>query len=396
MTTEVVAVTAKRSAFAKFLGTLSEMDPVDLAAAAGAAALAGPPDLKAAVERVFVGNCMPASCNTGSVVGRQVGLKLGLNVFATTVDTACCSPLTALRLAAAGIRAGEYSAALVIGVEVMSRVPHLLRGARTGVKAGAITMQDPIFPIEYAGYNPVAVDAANGAARYGVTRPQMDAWAVRSHRQWDAANRQGWFADEVVPVEVRAGRNTIRFAVDESPRPDATPEKLGTLPPIFGSATITAGNAPGLNDGAAAMVIMSAGKARELGVQPLCRIVEQVACTSTPDGISWVPALAIRAALERAGLKLSDLKLLEINEAFAAMPLVSTRVLALDDDTLWGELQGRTNVNGGAVAIGHPVGASGLRIAATLAYELRRRGGGLGAAAICGGLAQAEAVIVHA
>jgi acetyl-CoA C-acetyltransferase len=183
--------------------------------------------------------------------------------------------------------------------------------------------------------------------------------------------------------------------IDEQPRPDTTVEKLGALRGIFGTEDITPGNAPGLNDGAAAVVVMTASRATELGLTPLATIVSEMGVTENPDGISWVPATALKAVLARAGVALSDISLLEINEAFAAMPLVSTKILADNDEGRWKDLLERTNVNGGAVALGHPVGASGLRILATLVYQLRRQGGGLGGAAICGGLSQGEAVLVQ-
>jgi acetyl-CoA C-acetyltransferase len=199
-----------------------------------------------------------------------------------------------------------------------------------------------------------------------------------------------------VPIRVPARGGDALFEHDEFARPDATAAKIEQLPPVFGARTITAGNAPGLNDGCAAMLLMTVERARELGVEPLAEVVSAAQATDDPAGIAWVPATAIRAALDGAGLTLADLDLVEVNEAFSAMPLVATRVLAGGDEGRWLRLLERTNVNGGAVAIGHPVGASGLRILMTLAYELRRRGGGTGVAAICGGLGQGEAVVVRA
>lgn len=396
MTEPIVIVSAKRSPFGRYLGGLSEVDPVELAHRVGKAALAQAgisPGQE--IQELFVGNCFPASFETASVIGRQIGLKLGYRCFATSVDTACCSPLTALRMAWQGLQAGRFDAALVVGVESMSRVPHLVRGVRKGVKAGAVNMEDPIFPIEYKGYAPVSLDAEHGARKYGIGREQMDAWALRSHQRWAAAESAGKFADELVPFEMQVRRKTMSIERDEQPRPDTTLERLASLPPIFGSEGITAGNAPGLNDGAAAMVVMTERRAMALGIAPLAELIVCTGASDAPEGMSWVPATALGPALESAGLVASDLTLLEVNEAFAAVPLVSTRVLSGDDDDAWAELQERTNVNGGAVAIGHPVGASGLRILGTLVYELRRRGGGIGAAAICGGLAQGEAVIVR-
>jgi len=393
MAEDFVIVSARRTAFGRYMGALSEMEPLDLAAHAARAALGE--TLGPHVDQIFVGNCIPGAFETASVTGRQIGLRIGLDVFTTTIDTACCSPLTALRYALWGMRLGEIRSALVIGVESMSRVPHASRQLRAGVRIGEVKLADPIFPITYPGYNSVAVDASDGADRHGVSKRMLDTFAMGSHLKWAAAAEAGRFDEEIAPVRVRKGREDMLFCRDEMPRPDGSVARIESLPPVFGSRTTTAGNAPGLNDGAAAVVVMAASKAREIGATPLCTIVDQAGTTDKPDGISWVPALAIRKVLARAKLALDDIDLIEINEAFAAMPLVSTRILADGDEARWLDLLARTNVNGGAVAIGHPVGASGLRIAMTLAYELRRRGGGTGVAAICGGLTQGEAIVIR-
>ena len=396
MAPKLVLVSAKRSPFGKYLGSLSKVDPVDLATQVARAPLTAPGrDLTDEIDQVFVGNCIPASFETGSVTGRQIALKLGIPGFATTFDTACCSPLTALRTAAWGMRLGELSSALIIGVETMSRAPHIAHGLRGGVKAGAVNLVDPIYPIEYRGYNSVAADASDGAAKYGISRHQLDAWALGSHQKWLAADRAGRFSDEIVPITIKTRRGTKIFARDEFPRPDSTLAKMAALPTVFGSATTTPGNAPGLNDGCSAAVLMTAERASDLGLEPLAEIVDAAPATAEPEGISWIPALSIQHVLQRTGTSIDAIDLIEINEAFAAMPLVSTKILAESDEHRWLTLLEKTNVNGGAVAIGHPVGASGLRITMTLAYELRRRGGGLGVSAICGGLSQGEAVLVR-
>jgi acetyl-CoA C-acetyltransferase len=396
MRPEHVIVSAKRSAFGRYQGALSEMEPLDLAVRVARATLEAGGDLAPHIDQIFVGNCIPSAFETPSVTGRQIGLGLGLDVFTTTLDTACCSPLTALRMALWGMRLGEMEAALIIGVESMSRVAHTSRELRAGVRIGEVKLTDPIFPITYPGYKPVAVDASDGAEEHGVDKRMLDTFAAGSHIKWTDAQEQGRFDEEIVPLRVRKGREEFLFAEDEMPRPRTSVARIEMLPPVFGSKTTTPGNAPGLNDGASAMVVMTRGKAREIGLEPIATIVEQAGRTDSPHGISWIPALAIRDVLERAGMGIDDMDLIEINEAFAAMPLVSTRILADGDEGRWHELLARTNVNGGAVAMGHPVGASGLRIAMTLAYELRRRGGGTGVAAICGGLTQGEAVILRA
>jgi len=397
MAADYVIVGAKRTPFGRYLGVLSETEPLDTAVHAARAALtAQGQDVTPQIEYLFAGNCFPPSFETGSVTGRQVGLKLGIDRFSVTLDTACCSSLTALRMAVWGLRLGEFSTALLVGVEAMSRIPHMHRGLRSGVRIGDVNFRDPIYPIAYTGYNSVAVDASDGAEKYDVPRRMLDAWAVGSHTKALKAQAEGKFADELAPLQVRKGRETVLVSADESPRADSTVASVEQLPTIFGAKTTTAGNAPGLNDGASAMVVMTGGRARELGLEPLGTIVETAGETDMPYGISWIPALTIQKALSRAGLTVDQIDLIEINEAFAAMPLVSTKILSNGDRGRWFELLQRTNVNGGAIAIGHPVGASGLRIAMTMMYELRRRGGGLGASAICGGLTQGEAVIIRA
>jgi acetyl-CoA C-acetyltransferase len=397
MAERIVVVGAKRTPFGTYLGSLSEIEPLDVAAHAAQAALyAQGKDISREIDQLFVGNCVPTAFETGSVTGRQIGLKLGLDRFTVTVDTACCSPLTALRMAVWGIRLGEISSALLIGVESMSRVPHTSRDLRTGVRIGEVKLKDAIYPITYPGYNPVAVDASDGADKYDIPKRMLDAWSMASHRKWAVANDAGKFDDELAPIVVKKKRQSFLFAVDEFPRPDGNLAAIEQLPPVFGARTTTPGNAPGLNDGAAAVVVMTESRAQELGLQTLGRIVETACETDMPYGISWIPALTIRKVFAKAGLDLNRIDLIEINEAFAAMPLVSTKMLAEDDKDRWYDLLKKTNVNGGAVAIGHPVGASGLRIMMTMMYELRRRGGGLGVAAICGGLTQGESVIVEA
>lgn len=396
MADQIAIVSAKRSPFGKYLGALSETEPLDLAVHAARAALeAAGEGIDGQIDQIFVGNCIPSAFETGSVVGRQIGLKLGLDGFATTIDTACCSPLTALRTALWGIRAGELDAALIIGVESMSRVPHFTRQLRGGVRAGKAELIDPLYPISYPGYNAVAVDAADGAEKYEVSRRMLDSFAMGSHLKWESARLAGKFDEEIAPIRVRKGRNEFLFDRDEMPRPEGSAAKIGMLAPVFGSKTTTAGNAPGLNDGASAMVIMRPKKAAALKLPQLGTVVDMAAATDSPEGISWIPALAIQNLLDKTGTAVDQLDLIEINEAFAAMPLVSTRILADGDPQKWRKLLAKTNVNGGAVAIGHPVGASGLRIAMTLVYELRRRGGGRGVAAICGGLTQGEAALIR-
>jgi acetyl-CoA C-acetyltransferase len=395
---DIFIVAGKRSAYGRYLGSLSDVDPVELASTVARAALQqARQEAKGdfPIDHVFMGNCIPTTFASPSTTGRQVSLALGLKGFAVTIDTACCSPLTGLRLATWGMSVGGIAAVLAVGVEMMSKVPHLLRNLRGGVKAGAAELIDPIFPIEYKGYTPVSVDASNGAEKHGVPRTMLDAWALGSQQKWARAMKKGLFREEIVPVSVKVKKGEFVFDTDEFPRPDSTYSRLQTLPPVFGSKTTTAGNAPGLNDGASAAVAATGRTVREHGLKPLARIIATAGVAGEPEGISWVPAMAIREALAKANLTVEQLDVIEINEAFAAMPLVSTKILAGGDEEKWLELLRKTNPNGGAIAIGHPVGASGLRILLTMVYELRRRGGGRGACAICGGLSQGEAVVLE-
>jgi len=281
----------------------------------------------------------------------------------------------------------------------MPRTPHLAPGLRRGTRLGHIRLVDCLFELGYTakGFNPVALDAGEMALEYGVTREMQDAWALRSHRLCAKAYSEGMLrvGEEVMPVEIPQKRgNPGVIERDESPR-ETSMEALAKLAPIYGSPTVTAGNAPPISAGASAVLFMTRAEAERRGLEPIATVICAVASAAAPREIAQIPAYTIRKALERAGMTIDAMDLIEINEAFAAMPLVSPKILAGGDAGRWKALQDRTNVNGGAIAIGHPVGASAGRIAMTLAYELRRRGGGGGVAAICGGLAQGEAVVLR-
>jgi acetyl-CoA C-acetyltransferase len=280
----------------------------------------------------------------------------------------------------------------------MSRTPHLAPGARWGTKLGHIRLFDPLFELGYKskGFNPVSVDAGEVALEYGVTREMQDEWGLGSQQRYAKAYSEGKFkiGEELVPVVIpqRKG-DPIVIGKDESPRMTSL-EALANLKTIYGSPTVTPGNAPPMNAGASAILVMTREKAEEKRLKPLATIMTATCLAMAPRYIASTPALTIQKALNMVNMTIDDMDLIEINEAFAAMPLVSTKILANGDEKKWKELREKTNVNGGAIAIGHPVGASGARIAMTLAYELRRRGGGYGVAAICGGLAQGEAIIL--
>jgi acetyl-CoA C-acetyltransferase len=249
---------------------------------------------------------------------------------------------------------------------------------------------------------PRAVQAGDEAVEYGVTREEQDRWALRSHELYFKAKAACYFKDEVMAIEVRQDRGEpIQFLDDESPRPDVSLEKLAKLPTVYGSPTVTAGNAPGLNTGSSALVLMSPEEAKKRGKQPLATLMAWAMVSGHPDKLASIPAVSARLSLQKAGLTIDDMDLIEINEAFAAMPLVSTLILGDRDPKKIEEIRAKTNVNGGAIAIGHPTGATGARLIMTLVYELRRRRAAsgeprpfYGIATICGGIGEGESVIV--
>jgi len=391
---DVVIVSAVRTPFGKFVGGLKDIPIVEVGKIAIQGAIERSGLLPEDIEEVYYGNCLSAEAETPSVVGRQISLKAGIRpeVMTVTLDTACCSALLAVRLAYQSIANGMVDVAVAGGVESMSRAAFLLPPAvRWGHKIGPIEMQDWMFGIEYKGYNPVSVDAGEVAVEYNVSREDQDLWALRSQQLYAKALAEGKFKDELIPV--RAGDKVIDR--DELPRPDSSIDKLAKLKTVFGSPTVTAGNAPPLSDGATAMVIMSADKANKLGIKPMGKIRAALGRSTSPKYIATIPGIAIKEVLQKAGLTLEDIDLIEINEAFAAMPLVSSLVLAEGEINKLAEIRNKINVKGGAIAIGHPIGASGARILMTMLYELIHRGGGKGVAAICGGLAQGETMLIE-
>jgi acetyl-CoA C-acetyltransferase len=398
---EIVIVSAVRTPFSRFDSVMSDIPSIDL----------GVMVMKEAVWRVSIGlqevddvsygTCILAEAALETdVPARQATLLAGFPAenISLTLDRACCSSLTCLRLGVRAIKAGEAETAMAVGAENMPRTPHLAPGLRKGARLGHLRLIDCLFELGYTakGFNPVAKDAGEVALEYGVTREMQDYWALGSQDKYAAAYAEGKFkiGEELMPVVVPQKKgDPIVIEKDESPR-KTDMEALSKLKPIYGSPTVTAGNAPTMGAGASAILIMTRKRAEERGLEPLATIVNIVASATDPRGIATIPAFTIQKSLDQAGLTIDDMKLIEINEAFAAMPLVSTKILSKDDATKWQELLNKTNVNGGAIAIGHPVGASAARITMTMAYELRRRGGGYGVAAICGGLAQGEAVIL--
>jgi len=397
----IVMVSAVRTPFSKFDSAMADIPSIDL----------GVMVMKEVIERVGIkpeevddisyGSCIPAEVALETdVPARQATLLAGFPAdnISVSLDRACCSSLTCLRLGVRAIKAGEAEIVMAVGSENMPRTPHLAPGLRKGVRIGHIKLIDCLFELGYTakGFNPVAKDAGEVALEYGVTREMQDAWALGSQEKYAKAYAEGKFkiGEELMPVVIPQKKGEpIVIEKDESPRKTSM-EALAKLKPIYGSPTVTAGNAPPISAGASAILIMTSKKAKEKGLKPLATIVAVAASATVPREIAVIPAYTIQKVLKQAGLTLDDMKLIEINEAFAVLPLVSTKILANNDEKKWKELQAKTNVNGGAIAIGHPVGASAARITMTLAYELKRRGGGYGVAAICGGLAQGEAVII--
>ena len=295
------------------------------------------------------------------------------------------------------MRLGEAKVALCGGVTCFSRQPFIYRANRwTAHRFGDIKVEDPLFELGYKDFNPVSVDAGLGAVEWGVNRQEQDAWALQSHQKYGKAHAAGAFKDEMMPLPIPQPKGEPRLLdIDEQYRADVSLDKLAKLPTVYGSPTITAGNAPGLNDGAATVLLATLGQAESWGLKPLATIVEMTNAALAPRLITDVPAIAIEKVLYKTSTKLTEMKRIEINEAFAAMPLVSSKILARDGHGHLDDIRQRLNVNGGAVAIGHPNTASGARLIMTLTYELRRLGGGYGVAAICGGLAQGDAAVLR-
>jgi acetyl-CoA C-acetyltransferase len=399
---DVVVVSAVRTPFGRFGGTLKDIPSIELGAMVIREVLRRVNVKGEEVEETYYGSAVPGEVGLETdVPARQATLKAGLPAdhVSLTLDRACCSSLAAVRLGFRAIRAGEIEVALGVGSENMSRTPLIVPPhVRWGTKLGNIELWDGLFGLGYKGFNPVSVDAGEVALEYGITREDQDRWAYQSQMKYAKAFGDGKFkvGEELMKVEIPLKKGLpIVLEKDEFPKPDTTLEKLAKLPLVYGSPTVTAGNAPGLDTGASAILLMSEKKAKEKGLKPLARILSMVATATTPRMIAAIPGVTIQKALEKARVPLDQVDLIEINEAFAAMPLVSTKILADGDSKKMESLLEKTNVNGGAIAIGHPVGASGARILMTLIYELSRRGGGIGVASICGGLAQGDGAVVQ-
>jgi acetyl-CoA acyltransferase 2 len=388
----IVILGAKRTAFGTMQGALKGVTANDLAVAAAKGALEQSGMAKSDVGHVIVGNVMQTSADA-IYCARHVGLKAGLPIEtpALTVNRLCGSGFQAIINGAEQLLLGEHDAVLVGGTENMTQAPHVLRGARDGWAFGkAPQVGDTLWDALTDSYvnTPMAVTAENLAVKYGITREQCDAFALLSQKRWAAANEKGLFKSEIVAYEIASKKGAISFAVDEHPRPQSTPEALAKLAPVFKKdGVVTAGNASGICDGAAMLVVATEEFAKQKGLTPLARIVQWGVAGVEPSLMGIGPAPAIRSALARAGLKLEDMDLVEVNEAFAPQFLAVEKELGLDRE--------KTNVNGGAIALGHPLGASGARITTHLTYELARRNGRYAVGSACIGGGQGIAIVIE-
>jgi len=388
----IVIVGAKRTAFGTMSGTLKGVSATDLAVHAGKAALAQSGVAADAIGHVIIGNVMQTSVDA-IYCARHVGLKVGLPITtpAVTVNRLCGSGFEAIIQGAHQLLLGEADAVLVGGTENMTQAPHILRGGREGWPFGkAPQVEDSLWSALTDSYSntPMAVTAENLATKYGISRKDCDDYALQSQQRWAAANEKGFFKDEITPVEIASKKATIQFAVDEHPRPQTTLEVLGKLGPVFKKdGVVTAGNASGICDGAACLVMVTEEYAKAKGLKPLARLTQWGVAGVEPTLMGIGPAPAIKDALTRAGLEQKDIDLFEVNEAFAPQYLAVEKELGLPRD--------KTNVNGGAIALGHPLGASGARITTHLVYELARRSGRYAVGSACIGGGQGLAVVLE-
>jgi len=388
-----VVVATARTPIGKLSGALAGFPATELGGVAIRAALERCGLTGEQVDYVIMGQVLQAG--TGQITARQAAVVGGIPMLipAITINKVCLSGLNAIYLADQMIQSGEADVVVAGGMESMTNAPYLLPGARAGLRMGNSEVVDAmIHDGLWCAFD--AVHMGNGTERYvgdfGIARDAQDAFAAQSHARAAAAQASGTLADEITPVSVpqRKG-DALVVDADQGVRAETTADTLATLRPAFSSdGTITAGNASQISDGAAALVVMSAAKADELGITPLAELIGYGMVAGPDTSLLHQPSRAIRAALERSGLHVSDVDLFEINEAFAAVALASMTDLGVSDDIV--------NVNGGAIALGHPIGASGARIAASLIHELRRRGGGTGAAALCGGGGQGDAALFRA
>ena len=387
-----VIVSGARTPIGRLLGGLKDFQAADLGGVAIAAALQRAGIAGDQVDYVIMGHVLQAGA--GQITARQAAVKGGvpMTVPALTVNKVCLSGLDAIALADQLISVGEYDVVVAGGMESMTNAPHLLPGARAGYRYGNGTLVDSMAHDGlFCAFDQCSMGESTERynARLGISREEQHEFSARSHERAAAATKNGLFADEVVPVLIPQRRgDPVPFTEDEGVRADTTVESLGRLRPAFApDGTITAGSASQISDGGCAVVVMSRAKAAELGAPVLAEVGAHGVVAGPDASLQSQPANAIAKALGREGLSPADLDLLEINEAFASVAIQSMRELGVGAE--------RVNVNGGAIALGHPIGMSGARLALTLALELRRRGGGLGAAGLCGGGGQGDALLLR-
>jgi acetyl-CoA C-acetyltransferase len=388
---KTVILSAARTPIGKLGGGLASIDATELGGTAIQAALERAEVAPDQVQHVVMGQVIQAG--QGQIPSRQAQIKGGIpkQVPSETINKVCASGIRAAGIIDAAIRAGDLEVGVGGGMESMSNAPYLLKQARFGFRMGDAKAIDAMIndglTNPFSGKH-MAQEASEVAAELEMTRADMDRWALRSHELAVKATDDGRLPEEITPVTIKGKKGDTVVETDEGPRRDASLESLAKLPPIFmKDGSHTAGNSPGVNDGGGALVLASDEWAKANSRTPLATIVAQAAVADDFAYLARTPAKAAAKALEKAGLTAQDIDLWEINEAFASVTLNSMRMLELDED--------KVNVNGGAVALGHPIGASGARILGALIYELRRRGGGLGCAAICSGGGQGDAVIVE-
>jgi len=388
---EAVIVSACRTAIGEFLGSLKAISTTDMAAIC----------LKEAVDRVGLDTKLIDDVILGCTgydsaqnnAGRVAALKAGFppTVPGMTVNRVCPSSMEAIDIAAAHIQLGNYDVVMAAGADSMTQMPFVLKNHRTGVKMQNDVLVDSLWEGMSGGGNIImGLTAENLAEKYNISREEQDEYALRSHQCAQRAIENGWFGEEIVPVTVPKGRGKFEeFKVDERVRFNMTLADLTKLPPAFKKGgSVTAGNASGLNDGASAVLMMSLDKAKELGIKPLAKIIGGALAAVEPELMGYGPVPATQKLLAKTGINLSDIGLIEVNEAFAVQYLAVERLLGLNRDI--------TNVNGGAIALGHPGGPTGARLVITLIYEMRRRGVNLGLATLCGGNGPARSVIIEA
>ena len=390
MSNTVILGTA-RTPFGKMGGGLAPKDATELGGAAIEAALERSEVEPGQVQQVLFGQVLQAG--QGQIPSRQAQIKAGIpkEVPSETINKVCASGMRTIGLADQAIRAGDLELGVAGGMESMSNAPYLLPGARFGFRMGDVTAVDSMTHDGLT--NPFTdkqmIDEASEVSNeLEITRPDMDRWAARSHQLAAKATDEGRLAEEIVSVTVKTRKSESVVEADEAIRPDSTVETLAKLPAVGGEdATHTAGNAPGVNDGAAAVVVASEEWANSNGRGPLARVLAYGTVADDFPYLARTPAKAAQQALDKLGKSADEIDLWEINEAFASVALNTVRMLGIDEDDV--------NVNGGAIALGHPIGASGARIVGALVHELRRRGGGLGCAAICSGGGQGDAIILE-